>query len=171
MVTTSDGKHVRHELSGDGCSRLVLLVHAGVREAGDDSCDTARGCTFASGDEDEQLHKAVVHVVAPRLDDEDVFIANRLGDFDVDLAVRKLLGRAWGQGNVEPEAGLCESPVLWTRRSGGGGALTAPLLPGRAQGDCCLHKGAYVRGQLSPEWHGGDLTSQDSDRVSVQHVR
>lgn len=87
MVTTGDGEHVRDELRCDGCPGLVLLVHPGIGVAGDDGRDASGGGTLACGDEDEQLHEVVVHIAAARLDDEDVLVANGLGDLDVDLSV------------------------------------------------------------------------------------
>lgn len=35
------------------------------------------------------------------MDDEDVFVSNGLGYFNVDLSVRKLFDRARGEGDVE----------------------------------------------------------------------
>ena len=87
MVAARHDKHVGDELGCDRGSGLVLLVHASVRETGNDGGDTTSGGGLAGGDEDEELHEVVIDVVAPRLDDEDVLVADGLGYLDVDLAI------------------------------------------------------------------------------------
>lgn len=102
MVAPGNREHVRDELRGDRRSRLVLLVHAGVRETGDDCGDAAGGGAFAGGDEDEELHEVVVDVAAAGLNDEHILLPDGLRDFDVDLAIRELLHGAGGERHVEP---------------------------------------------------------------------
>ena len=87
VVAAGDSEHVGDELGGDGRAALVLFVHAGVGVARDDGGDAAGGGAFARGDEDEELHEVVVHVAAGRLEDEDVLVADRLGDLHVDLPI------------------------------------------------------------------------------------
>ena len=87
MVTPSDSEHVSHQFGCDRSSRLVLLVHPGVRETGDHGGDPPGRCPLTSGSEDEKFHEVVINVGRPRLDDEDVFVTNGLRYFDVDLSV------------------------------------------------------------------------------------
>ena len=102
VIAPGDGKHVRNELGGDRCARLVLLVHARIGEAGDDGCDAPGGRALARGHEYEELHEVVVHVAAAGLDDVHVLVAHGLGDFHVDLSIRELLHRARREGDVQP---------------------------------------------------------------------
>lgn len=102
MVRARGGEHVRDELRGDRRARGVLLVHTRVGEGGDDGGDAARGGGLARGDEDEKLHQVVVDIPAAGLEDEDVLVADGLGDLDVDLAVGELLDGAGDEGDVEP---------------------------------------------------------------------
>jgi hypothetical protein len=44
----------------------------------------------------------VIHVAATGLDNEDVCIPHGLGDLDVDLPVRELGHRTWGERDVQP---------------------------------------------------------------------
>ena len=101
VVAAGDSEHVGDELRRDGRTGRVLLVHARVGEAGDDRRDAPRGRPLARRDEDEELHQVVVDVRAARLDDEDVLVANGLGDLDVDLAIREVFDRAGREGDVQ----------------------------------------------------------------------
>lgn len=47
----------------------------------------------------------VINIAAARLDDEDVFFADGLGYFDVDLAVGELFNGTGDEGDVEPMTG------------------------------------------------------------------
>ena len=87
VVTTTLLQHVRDQFCGDGRPGLVLFVHSRVGVAGDDSRDAAGRGTLAGGDEDEEFHEVVVHIAAARLDDEDVLVADALGDLDVDFSI------------------------------------------------------------------------------------
>lgn len=102
MVAPCDYQHVGDELRSYGRARLVLLVHTGIGEAGDDGGDPARGGGLAGGDEDEELHEVVVYVITARLDDEDVLVADALGDLDVDFAVGELFDSDGNEGDVKP---------------------------------------------------------------------
>lgn len=113
VVAACHSQHVRDKLRCDGCTRLVLLVHAGIREAGDDSRDAASRRRPARRDKDEELHEMVIDVVAPGLDDENIFVADRLGNFDIGLAVGELFNGAGNEGHAEPR--ICEQITsLWT---------------------------------------------------------
>jgi hypothetical protein len=87
MITSSNGEHIRHQLGCDWSPRLVLLVHPGIRETGDHSGDPPGRRPLAGGGEDEKFHEVIVNVVGTRLDDENVFVSNRLCYFDIDLPV------------------------------------------------------------------------------------
>lgn len=63
VVTSGDLEHVGDELGRDGRPRLVLAVHAGVREARDDGRDPAGARRLAGRDQDQQFHQEVVRVV------------------------------------------------------------------------------------------------------------
>lgn len=47
---------------------LVLLVLPGVREAGDDRCDSGGRCDFAGVDHNQKLHKVIVDFTTAALD-------------------------------------------------------------------------------------------------------
>lgn len=78
MLAPRHRQHIRHQLRRNGCPRLVFLVHAGIREAGNDCRDPPRTSGLAGRDENEELHEVVVHVVAARLDNKDVLVADAL---------------------------------------------------------------------------------------------
>lgn len=84
MVAPRPLQHIRHKLRTDRCTRLILLVLPRVRKIRHDSRDTTgRGC-LAGFDDDEELHEAVVELLAGlgRLDDEDVFVADGFTHYD-----------------------------------------------------------------------------------------
>lgn len=56
VVASSSLKHVGHQFGCDGCTRLVFLVLAGVREVRKNGSDAACRCSFASVDHDQKLH-------------------------------------------------------------------------------------------------------------------
>jgi hypothetical protein len=87
VVAAGDDKHVGDELGSDRCAALVLLIHTRIRIARDDGSDAAGGSTLARGDEDEELHEVIVDVATSGLDDEDVLVANRLGNLNIDLPI------------------------------------------------------------------------------------
>ena len=120
MVAARNDKHIRYKLRRNRGAALVLLVDARVGEAGDDGGDAAGAGGLAGGDEDEELHEVVVDVVAAALDDEDVFVSNRFGDFDVDFAIGELFDGAWYGGYVES---VYSSGVVWGAQGWGGGEL------------------------------------------------
>jgi len=101
MITSSHHEHICNELRRDRRAGFILFVHAGVREARDDGSDPTGGGGFTGGNENEELHEVVVYVATPGLDDEDVFITNRLGDFDVGLAIGKLFNSARYEGHIK----------------------------------------------------------------------
>lgn len=83
VVASGGNQHVCDELGGYGSSALVLLVLSGIGKVGKDGGDAAGAGGTAGVDHDEKLHEAVVDVVGGRrLQDEDVFISNRLADCD-----------------------------------------------------------------------------------------
>jgi len=74
MVAPGGLEHIGDEFSGDGSPRLVLFILAGVRETGDDSCDSA-GRGGATGIyHDEEFHEMVVDRIRSGLDDKNIFI-------------------------------------------------------------------------------------------------
>ena len=87
MVAAGDSEHVGDELGGDRRAALVLFIHTRVGIARDDGGDAAGSRALARGNEDEKLHEVVVDVATGRLEDKDVLVANRLGNFDVDLPI------------------------------------------------------------------------------------
>jgi hypothetical protein len=56
VVASGSLKHVGHQLGCDGCTRLVLLVLAGVRKVRKNGSDAACRCSLASVDHDQKLH-------------------------------------------------------------------------------------------------------------------
>lgn len=78
VVAAGDHEHVGDELRSDRRARLVLFVHARVREARNDCRNAARRGCLAGGNEDEELHEVVVHIVAAGLQNKDVLVAHRL---------------------------------------------------------------------------------------------
>ena len=118
VITSRDDQHVGNKFGRNGRTRLVLLVHTGIRKTRNDCRDATRRSGFTGRDEDEEFHQVIVDVVASRLDDEDVFLANGFGYFDIDLAVGKLLGHAWSEGYSKPVDGeLAVRGLHGTRRS------------------------------------------------------
>ena len=105
MIASSYDEHIGDELGRDRRPRLVLLIHASIREAGDNGCDTPRRRSLACRDKDKKFHERIVHIARSRLEDEDVFLPNRLGDFDRRLAVGELFNDARCQLYVEPGRG------------------------------------------------------------------
>lgn len=71
--------------------RISLGAHrpsielGGRRLTGDFGGRTA----FAGRDHDQQLHDGVVDLGTARLDDEDIFLSNTIGDFDACFALQK----------------------------------------------------------------------------------
>ena len=106
----------------------MRLACVGV--ARDDGGDAAGRGGFAGRDENEQLHEVVINVEAARLQDEHVFVADGLCDFDVDLAVGKVLDHAWYERNVQSGGSLARLLVKCLN------LLTALRQPGPAQDDC-----------------------------------
>jgi hypothetical protein len=89
-------------LGSDGGTRLVLLVLAGVREAGDDGSDALGGSGLARGNHDEELHEVVVDIRGRgRLEDEDVLVTDRLVDLDRGLKREELGDMAGGKLDTE----------------------------------------------------------------------
>jgi hypothetical protein len=74
VVASGDCEHVGHQLGGDWGTRAVLLIHAGVRKARNDRCNTPCAGALAGLNENEQLHEVIVHIPASGLEDEDVSI-------------------------------------------------------------------------------------------------
>lgn len=71
VVASGSLEHVGHQLSRDGCTRLVLLVLTGVGKVRKNSGDTARRRSLACVDHDQELHKRIVDVARwGRLQDE-----------------------------------------------------------------------------------------------------
>lgn len=62
MIAAGSLEHVGHQLGGDGSARFILLVLAGIRKVGDDGGDATGGGGFASIDDDEEFHQAIVDV-------------------------------------------------------------------------------------------------------------
>ena len=89
MVTSGCSEHIGNEFCGNRCTALVLFVLPSIRIAGNDCRNSSGRCGTASRNENEKLHEIVVHVRASRLDDKDVFVSDRLLDFDVYLPIGK----------------------------------------------------------------------------------
>lgn len=62
MIASCSLQHIRHQFCCDGRSRFILLVLTSVGEVGDYGCYASGGGSFAGGEDDEKLHKAVVDV-------------------------------------------------------------------------------------------------------------
>lgn len=96
--------HVGDQAGRDGGARAVLLVLAGVGEAGDDGGDAAGAGGPAGVDHDEHLHETLVDIAGGgRLEDVDVLIADRFANGDRGLLVRVVEGD--GPGDFDAEAG------------------------------------------------------------------
>ena len=102
MVAAGDNEHVSDEFRGNWCAGLVFLVHTGVWKARYYGCDPARRGRLTGGNEDKEFHEVVVDIVAPRLNDEHILVAHRLGYFDIDLAVGELFNGDGYEGDVKP---------------------------------------------------------------------
>lgn len=102
VIAPGHDEHVGYKLGGDWCAGLVLLVHACVRKARDDCCDPTCGRRLACRDEDEELHEVVVHVIATRLDDEDILVPNRFRYLDIDFSIGEFFCGDGHEGNVKP---------------------------------------------------------------------
>jgi hypothetical protein len=100
MVAPSDTEHVGDQLGRDGCSALFLFVLSRVWITWDHSGDSTRRRGLACRNKDEELHEVVVDVAAAGLNDEHVGVADRLCDFDVDLAVGELADNGRRQSNA-----------------------------------------------------------------------
>ncbi|GMR41166.1 hypothetical protein PMAYCL1PPCAC_11361, partial [Pristionchus mayeri] len=85
VVGASHREHVSHQLGGYGRTRLVLLVLAGVREAGNHRGHSAGRGDLACVDHYKQLHEVVVDLARCRLDDVHVLSTHRLADLHVRL--------------------------------------------------------------------------------------
>lgn len=68
---------------------LVLFVLPGVREAGDDGCDTGRRGDLAGVNHDKQLHQVVVDFAAAALHDVHVLAAHALPNLHAVEVTRK----------------------------------------------------------------------------------
>lgn len=101
MVAARHSEHVCDQLGRNGGAGFVLLVHPGVGEAWDDGRYPTRGRALAGRDEDEELHEVIVNVAASGLDDEDILVADGLGDLDVDFAIGELLDCARRERHIE----------------------------------------------------------------------
>ena len=77
---------------------LVLLVLAGVGEAGDNCGDTGRRGDLAGVDHDEQLHQVVVDLPAAALDDVHVLATHALPDFNTGWERQSECGYNGGGG-------------------------------------------------------------------------
>jgi hypothetical protein len=78
MIAACSLEHVGDEFRGDRCAGFILLVLSGIRETRYDGSDSSGGCCATGINHDEKFHEVVVYTVCPRLDDEDVFIPDRL---------------------------------------------------------------------------------------------
>ena len=96
MVAPRNSEHIRYKLGCNRCTRLVLLVHASIGIAWNDSGDAASRSGLARLDEDQKLHQAVVHVPAATLNDEDILLSDGLADLHARLAIREFLHHARG---------------------------------------------------------------------------
>ena len=138
VVATGNSQHIGDELGGDGRAALVFFVHPRVGVARDDGGNAAGGSTLACGYEDKQLHQVVVDVATGRLENEDVLVADRLRDLDVDLPIRELRDRAWGEANAKPRWIVKSQSVDCFRAAQAKLQLTARPQPRRAPDGCCL---------------------------------
>ena len=102
MITTRNSNHVGHELRCNWRPAFVLLVHARIGEARNDSCNPASGSSLARGDKNEELHKTIIRIPTPTLDDEDILFADGLADFHAGLTVGELADNAGREGDVKP---------------------------------------------------------------------
>jgi hypothetical protein len=141
MVAAGHDEHIRDQLRRNRRAAFVLLVHARVGEARNNGSNAARGRRLAGGNKDEELHEIIVHVVAARLQYEDVLVAHGLGDLDVDLAVGELFDGTGDKRDIEP--GLNSPSTEWVPAK----ELTARPLPGRARGDCSLQNVSATRNE------------------------
>ena len=80
----------------------------------------------------------VVDIATGRLEDEDVLVADRLCDLEVDLPIRELRVSAWSKLNVKPI-------VDWFRAAQAKLQLTTRPQPRRDPDGCCLSTRSEVR--------------------------
>lgn len=100
MIAPSNNEHVGDQLGRDGRSALVLFILSCVWVTRNDGSDPTSRSGLACGDDDEKFHEVVIYVAAARLYDENVGVADGLGDFDVNLAVGELAYNGWRQWNA-----------------------------------------------------------------------
>ena len=86
MVTPRLLQHVRHKFGRDGCTRLILLVLARVREEGDYCSDTPGTSDLACMNHNTELHERGIDLPAAGIDDVYVVLAHGLMDRDIRLA-------------------------------------------------------------------------------------
>ena len=80
----------------------------------------------------------VVDIATGRLEDEDVLVADRLCDLEVDLPIRELRVSAWSKLNVKPI-------VDWFRAAQAKLQLTTRPQPRRDPDGCCLSTRSKAR--------------------------
>jgi hypothetical protein len=102
MVASRNLEHVCDQFGTDRSSRLVLLVLARVRKAGDNSSDTSGRSSSTSVDHDEKLHQSIVDISrSSRLEDKDVLITDGLADRNTSLTVGVVEAHSVGDFNAE----------------------------------------------------------------------
>lgn len=142
MVTSCHSKHVGDKLSGDGRTRLVLLVHPSVGEARNDGRYPPRRGTLHGGDEDKKFHEVIVNIAASRLDDENVLVTDGLGNLDIDLSIREVFDGARREGDVQPgQRSICKFEQAQNLSEV---QLTAQPRLGRARDGCSLKRLQYL---------------------------
>ena len=109
----------------------------------------------------------VVDVATGRLEDEDILIADRLCDLDVDLPIRELRDGARSKLDAKPRWIVKSQSVDWFRAAQAKLQLTARPQPRRAPYGCCLSTSSEVR--IKTIYEGKRHTSEEFHGVSVQH--
>lgn len=103
MITSRNYEHVGDQLGRNRRPRLVLFIHASVGETWDDSSDPACRCSFTCRDENEEFHEIIIDISTAGLDDEDVFVTDRLGNFDVSFAIGEFFDCDGNERDVQPD--------------------------------------------------------------------
>jgi hypothetical protein len=78
MVASCCLEHIGNKFGSNGSSGFIFLVLSSIWKARYDCSDSSSGGSATGVNHDEKFHEVVVDAVCASLEDEDVFIADRL---------------------------------------------------------------------------------------------